>query len=112
MHTHPGSEYPPADENYIRELEEYITKVSEPFGGIEALDAKFDLYLKAAKLLDKAVPMLRKQYPNRWVSMDEQGTLTVAGTVEELIEMMAEQGLRSGDYPCVFLQSQSRNLTL
>ena len=112
MHAHPGSEYPPADENYIRELKEYIRKVSEPFGGIEALDAKFNLYLKAAKLLDMAVPTLRKQHPNRWVSMDENGTLTVAGTVEELIEMMAKQGLRSGDYPCVFLQSQSRNLTL
>lgn len=112
MHTHPGSEYPPADENYIRELKEYITKVSEPFGGIEALDAKFNLYLKAARLLDMAVPILRKQYPNRWVSMDDNGTLTVAGTVEELIEMMAKQGLRSADYPSVFLQSQSRNLTL
>ena len=112
MHTHPGSEYPPTDENYVRELEEYVTKASEPFGGIEALDAKFNLYLKAAKLLDPAVPMLRKQYPDRWVSMDEKGTLTVAGSLEELIEVMAKQGMRSGDYPCVFLQSQSRKLTL
>ena len=110
-HTHPGSPYPPTDEAYIRELEECIRETSAPFGGIEVLDAKFRLYQKAAKLLDKATPALRKQYPDQWVSMDEKGTLTVARTVEELIKKMADQGLRSGDYPCVFLRSHYQKWT-
>ena len=110
--THPGSPYPPTDEAYIRELEEFLQEAAAPFGGIEALDAKFRLYEKAAELLDKATPALRKQYPDQWVSMDEKGTLTVARSIEELIEKMADQGLRSGDYPCEFLRSPHRKWTL
>ena len=110
--THPGSPYPPTDETYIRELEECIREAAAPFGGIEVLDAKFRLYEKAAELLDEATPALREQYPDQWVSMDEKGTLTVARSIEELIEKMADQGLRSADYPCEFLRSPHRKWTL
>ncbi len=109
--THPGSPYPPTDEAYIRELDECVREAAAPFGGIEVLDEKFRLYQIAAKLLDKATPALRKQYSDQWVSMDEKGTLTVAFTIEELIEKMANQGLHSGDYPCVFLRSQHQKWT-
>lgn len=110
--SHPGSTYPPTDEEYIRELEEYIKKISEPFGGIEALDAKFALYQQAAKLLDEARPALRKKYPDKWVSVDETGSLTVADTHEKLIEALAAKGLRSADWPFAFLNSKPRTLTL
>ena len=82
--VHPGGEYPPTDEEYIKELEAHIKEISEPFGGIEILDAKFALYRQAAKLLDEARPSLRQKYPDKWVSMDDAGRLTVADTHEGL----------------------------
>ena len=110
--THPGSPYPPTDKAYIRELEECIRDAAAPFGDIEVLDEKFRLYQIAANLLDKATPALRKQYPDQWVSMDEKGTLTVAHTVEELIDKMADQGVRSGDFPVAHLDTKPRRWVL
>ena len=109
--VHPGSEYPPTDENYIEELEAYIKETSEPFGGIEVLDAKFDLYRLASKLLEEARPYLREKYPDQWVSMDEHGNLTVADTHQKLIDALADKGLFSGDYPFDHLNTKPRRWT-
>lgn len=109
--VHPGSEYPPTDEAYIKELEAYIKETSEPFGGIAALDAKFDLYRLASELLDEARPSLRERYPDQWVSMDEHGNLTVAGTPQELVDALAARGLFSGDYPFAHLNTKPRRWT-
>ncbi len=108
---HPGSPYPPTDEVYIRELESYIEKVHEPFGGIEASEAHFTRYLQAAKLLDEASPTLREKHPDQWVSMDENGNLTVADTHEELIAALTAKGLYSGHYPFEFLNTKPRRRT-
>ena len=105
---HPGSPYPPTDEEYIRELEAYTKEISEPFGGVEVLRAKFAGYQRAAKLLDEARPALRETYPDKWVSMDEVGTLTVADSHEELISAIKAKGLHSGDFPFEFLNTKSR----
>ncbi len=110
--AHPGSPYPPTDEEYIRELDDFNRKISEPFGGIEVLQAKFARYQRAANLLDEARPALLEKYPDKWVSMDEDGTLTVADTHEELIAALAAKGLHSGDFPCEFLNTQPRRWVL
>lgn len=109
--AHPGSPYPPTDEEYIRELEAYIKETSEPFGGIEVLDKKFDLYRLASKLLEEARPSLREKYPDQWVSMDEHGNLTVADTHQKLIDALADKGLFSGDYPFDHLNTKPRRWT-
>ncbi len=109
--VHPGSPYPPTDEEYIRELEEHIKEVSEPFGGVEVLQAKFARYERAAKLLDEARPTLREKYPNKWVSMDEDGALTVADTHQELIDALTAKGMFSGDYPAAHLNTKPRRWT-
>lgn len=109
--AHPGSPYPPTDKEYIRELEECLREAAAPFGGIEVLDEKFRLYQIAAKLLDKATPALRKQYPDQWVSMDEKGELTVANTHEELIDSLAAKGLFSGDFPVAHLNTKPQRRT-
>lgn len=106
--AHPGSPCPPTDEAYVRELEECIRETSAAFGGIEILDAKFDRYLRAAKLLDESRPALRGKYPDQWVSMDESGNLTVANTHQELIDALAANGLFSGDFPVAHLNTKPR----
>ena len=109
--THPGSVYPPTDEAYIRELETYIKEIHEPFGGVEASDAQFAKYQQAAKLLNEAIPALRDKHPDRWVSMDESGNLTVADTHEELITALTAKGMYSGHFPFEFLNSKPRRRT-
>lgn len=109
--THPGSVYPPTDEGYIRELEAHVKQISEPFGGEEVLKAKFDRYSRAAQLLDEARPALRKKYPCKWVSMDENGELMIADSQEELIAAMKAKGLYGGDFPFAFLNPKPRRWT-
>ena len=104
--AHPGSMYPPTDEKYIREREAYVKEIYEPFGGIEASDARFARYVHAAKLLNEACPALRKKYPDQWVSMDENGDLTVADSHEELIAALTAKGLDSGHLPFEFLNTK------
>ena len=109
--AHPGSPYPPTDEKYIRELEAYIEEIHEPFGGIEASEAHFTRYLEAAKLLDAARASLQEKYPDKWVSMDEKGDLTIADSHEELIAALAAKGLFSGHFPFAFLSTKPRRWT-
>ena len=109
--SHPGSPYPPTDEEYISELEAYLDEIHKPFGGIEASEAHFTRYLQAAKLLDQARPALRGKYPDKWVSMDENGALTVADTHEDLITTLAAKGLFSGHFPFAFLNTKPRRWT-
>ena len=108
---HPGSPYPPTDEKYIKELESYLDEIHKPFGGIEASDAQFTRYLQAAKLLDEAGPALREKHPDQWVSMDENGNLTVADTHKELIAALTAKGRYSGHYPFEFLNTKPRRWT-
>ena len=108
---HPGSPYPPTDEEYIREPEEYIKETSEPFGGVEVLQAKFARHERAAKLLYEARSTLREKYPDKWVSMDEDGVLTAADTHQELIDALTAKGLFSGDCPAAHLNTTPRRWT-
>ena len=109
--THPGSVYPPTDEEYIRELAAHVKEISEPFGGEKILKAKFDRYSRAAKLLDKARPVLLEKHPYQWVSMDENGELMMADSQEELVAAMKAKGLYSGDFPFAFLNPKPRRWT-
>ena len=55
--------------------------------------------------------MLREKHPDQWVSMDENGNLTVADTHEELIAALTAKSLYSGHYPFEFLNTKPRRWT-
>ena len=96
---------PPLSEAEIAELVEH-------YGSVDAILAKLRQFRQASDLLNKAWPTLIEKYPDKWVSMNVDGELTVADSLEDLVADHAARGIYSGDLPYKFLDSSPRKLVL
>ena len=96
---------PPLSDTELAELVEH-------YGSVDAIFERQQRFGQAASRLNKAWPELMESYPDKWVSMDADGALTVADTLEELVAAHAAGGTDSGNLPCKFLNTSPTSLVL
>lgn len=69
-------------------------------------------YRELASQMRRQVVSLTEQYPDQWVAMIPGGELFVAGTMDELVKVLDEKGLRDGNVAIEFLDSNPTPLIL
>ena len=63
-------------------------------------------FTEAHRRLLQAVPNLVKDYPDQWVAFTDDGTVLSAKTSRELIERIKQAGMRPGDTPIKYLNTE------
>ena len=89
-----------------------LVELAEPYGGVDAILGKLRRFQRASNHLTEAWPVLMERYPDKWVSMDANGHLTVEDSLEDLIAAHTALGIHSGDLPCKFLDTSPVSLVL
>ena len=89
-----------------------LAELAEPHGGVDAILEKLRLFRQASSRLTEAWPSLMENYPDKWVSMDADGHLTVEDSLEDLITTHAALGIHSAELPCKFLDTSPVSLVL
>ena len=69
-------------------------------------------YRELASQMRRKVASLTEQYPDQWAAMIPGGELFVAGTMDELLAVLDEKNLRSGNVVIEFLDSNPTPLIL
>ncbi|MDE0214735.1 MAG: hypothetical protein OXL37_04585 [Chloroflexota bacterium] len=69
-------------------------------------------YRDLASQMRRQVASLTQQYPDQWAAMVPGGELFVAGTMDELLTVLDEKGLRHGNVAIEFLDSDPTSLIL
>ena len=92
--------------------EEEIAELVEHYGSVDAILEKLRRFGQASSLLNEAWPALMEKYPDKWVSMDADGKLTVADSLEDLVAAHAARGIHSGSLPWKFLDTSPTSLVL
>ena len=73
----------------------------------EAIPRKTMAQFTAAHVrLLKAAPNLVKDYPDQWIAFADDGAVLSGKTSRELIERIKQAGMRPGDTPIKFLNTQ------
>ena len=78
-------------------------------------EAKIALMLEYRKLAEwtwREAPALKKQYPDQWVAVAPGGELFAAGSMEELLTVLDENGLRDANVFIEFLDTNPRPVIL
>ena len=78
-------------------------------------EAKIDQMLEyrdLASQMRRQVVSLTEQHPDQWAAMVPGGELFVAGTMDELLRVLDEKGLRHGNVVIEFLDSDPTPLIL
>ena len=78
-------------------------------------EAKIELmleYRELASQMRRQVASLTEQHPDQWAAMVPGGELFVAGTMDELLRVLDEKGLRDGNVVIEFLDSDPTSLIL
>lgn len=69
-------------------------------------------YRQLASQMRRQVASLTEQYPDQWAAMVPTGELLLAGTMDELLAILDEKGLRDGNVVIEFLDSNPAPLIL
>ena len=69
-------------------------------------------YQRLASRMRRETEGLTEQYPDQWAAMVPGGELFVAGTLEELLVVLDEKGLRDGNVVIDFLDPNPAPLIL
>ena len=69
-------------------------------------------YRRLASQMRRQVASLTEQHPDRWAAMVPTGELFFAGTMDELLAILDEKGLRDGNVVVEFLGSNPAPLIL
>lgn len=69
-------------------------------------------YRQLASHLRRRVASLTEQYPDQWVALTPGDELFIANTMEELLAVLDEKGLRDGNVAIEFLDSNPAQLIL
>ena len=69
-------------------------------------------YRELASQMRRKVASLTEQYPDQWAAMIPGGELFVADTMDELLTVLDEKNLRSGNVVIEFLDSNPTPLIL
>lgn len=86
--------------------EAYPMTTTEPTPS-EAIPRKTMAQFTAAHVrLLKAAPNLVKDYPDQWIAFADDGAVLSGKTSQELIERIKQAGMRPGDTPIKFLNTQ------
>lgn len=96
---------PPLSEAELAELVEH-------YGSVDAILEKLRRFGQASSRLNEAWPVLMQKYPDKWVSMDADGELTVADSLEDLVAAHVARGIHSGGLPWKFLDTSPTSLVL
>lgn len=78
-------------------------------------EAKIEMMLEyrdLASQMRRQVTSLTEQYPDQWAAMVPGGELFVAGTIDELVKVLDEKGLRDGNVAIEFLDANPTPLIL
>lgn len=79
------------------------------------VEAKIEMMLEyrdLASQMRQQVVSLTERHPNQWAAMVPGGELFVAGTMDELVKVLDEKGLRDGNVAIEFLDSDPTPLIL
>ena len=74
-------------------------------------EAKIALMLEYRKLAEwtwRETPSLKKQYPDQWVAVAPGGALFAADSMDELLAILDEKGLRNANVFIEFLDTDPR----
>ena len=78
-------------------------------------EAKIEMmleYRELASQMRRQVASLTEQHPDQWAAMVPGGELFVAGTMDELLRVLDEKGLRDGNVAIEYLDSDPKPLIL
>ena len=76
-------------------------------------DAKIALMLEFKELaarMRREYPSLKKRYPDQWVALAPGGELFAAGSMDELLAVLDEKGLRDANVVIEFLDTNPRSV--
>ena len=79
--------------------------------GDDDTEAKIALLLEYRKLAEwvwRETPALKKQYPDHWVALAPGGELFAAESMDELLAVLDEKGLRDANVFIEFLDTNPR----
>ena len=79
------------------------------------VEAKIEMmleYRQLASQMRRQVASLTEQYPDQWAALASGGGLFIAGTMDELLAVLDEKGLRDGNVVIEFLDSNPAPLIL
>ena len=69
-------------------------------------------YRQLASQMRRQVASLTEQYPDQWAALVPSGELLLAGTMDELLAILDEKGLRDGNVVIEFLDPNPAPLIL
>ena len=75
-------------------------------------EAKIALMLEFKELaarMRREYPSLKKQYPDHWAALVPGGEMFVAGSMDELLAILDEKGLRDTNFVIEFLDTNPRS---
>ena len=67
-------------------------------------------YRKLAEWVWRETPSLKKQYPDHWVALAPGGELFAAKSMDELLTVLDEKGLRDANVFIEFLNTNPRSV--
>ncbi len=101
-----------ANDSLVPSREPAPAKTEEDYDDTEAKIEHMLEYRELASQMRLRVASLTEQYPDQWAAMVPGGELFVAGTMDELLAVLDERGLRDGNVVIEFLDPDPRPLIL
>ena len=101
-----------ASESLVPERQSAAAKEAPSADDTEAKVEGLLEYRELASQMRRQVVPLTERYPDQWAAMIPGGELFIAGTMEELLAVLDEKGLRDGNVVIEFLDSDPTPLIL
>ena len=91
---------------------DYVKEVIEGLGGVKALMDEMDEYHQIVARMRKERPSLMERYPDKWVTMGQEGVLAVGDSMDEVLREVEARGLNGTDVEIEFMDTDPPLLIL